>query len=322
MRRMVLSPALPHTAVVTVHYGDPSTTVACLRSLIRHAPGAIAIVSNNGPSSQADELAHAARGLYGDCARLKPGAPLPVGTRAAVIHNPGNRGFAAGCNAGLRAALPQASLTHAWLLNNDATVEAGALKALESMAATHSRAVLGASVVDADKSDKLQVAGGVAYCPATSRIRPAHAGEPLASATALPEPRLDYVYGASLYLPLQLVREAGLLDEGYFLYCEELDLCRRAQALGYSLAWCRECVVRHEVGGSIGREDTGTNTQLAMATWHEARSTLRFTRRHHPALLPTVLAARLLAKPLFLAARGRWRLIPAALGGALAGLTA
>lgn len=310
----------PRIAIIIVHYGDPSTTLHCLRSIASGPHGAAVIVVNNGTEEEGVRIGRAMDGLFAETARLRPDEELPPRADAALVQNGGNRGFAAGCNAGLRAVADNGGITHAWLLNNDAALGPGSLSALAACAASHPRAVIGATVVHADAPDTLQVAGGVRYLPASSRIRPAHQGASLGDVPHLAEPRLDYIYGASMLLPMSAVQAVGMLDEGFFLFYEEVDYCTRAKAAGFPLLWCRDCVIRHERGAGTGREGQASAERLAVTAYHEARSTLRFTRRHHPALLPPVLAARLFAKPLFLAFRRQWRSIPAALRGVLAGL--
>ncbi|MEZ7196959.1 glycosyltransferase family 2 protein [Pseudodesulfovibrio karagichevae] len=312
----------PRIAIIIVHYGDPSATLRCLRSIGGGPHGAAVIVVNNGTQEQGALIAQAMDGLFAEVATLRPDEAMPPHADAALIQGGGNRGFAAGCNAGLRAVSGNGGITHTWLLNNDAALGPGSLSALAACAASHPRAIIGATVVHADAPDRLQAAGGVRYLPASSRIRPAHEGASLGDVPYLADPRLDYIYGASMLIPMQAVRAVGMLDEGFFLFYEEVDYCTRAQAAGFRLQWCRDCVIRHEQGASTGREGKASAERLALTAYHEARSTVRFTRRHHPALLPSVLAARLFAKPLFLAFRRQWRSIPAALRGVLAGLAA
>jgi hypothetical protein len=283
------------------------------------AAGALLIVSNNGTPEQGRELAqYAEKELEGRCLFLDaptdyPDKQPPSDAAVVIIQNSGNHGFAAGCNAGIRLALQRDGTGHIWLLNNDALPEPGALQALLGCAAEHPDAVLGATVIDTHAADGdgpvLQLAGGVRYNPFTTCIHPAHAGAPLNRAEALPEPALDYIYGASLFAPAELFHRAGLLDEAFFLFYEELDLCRRALALGHTLQWCRDARVGHAVSESVGRPDEASREQGGVAAFHEARSLVLFTRKHHPWMLPFTLAARLLAKPLVLAGRGEWHCI-------------
>lgn len=43
---------------------------------------------------------------------------------------------------------------------------------------------------------------------------------------------VDWVSGACLIAPLEIFERVGELDEGYFMYWEDADWCRRAHALG------------------------------------------------------------------------------------------
>ncbi len=236
-----------------------------------------------------------------------------------MLQNPRNNGFAAGCNLGIAAALDR-NAQFVWLLNNDAQICPGAYEALKECAAERPRAIIGATVVDAENRTHIQAAGGVRYCPATTWMTPAHAGEPLEATPQLSEPRMDYIYGASVFLPAAFFRAHEGLDEMVFLYFEELDLCRRAMSEGYALHWCRRCVVLHQGGAATGVTTGRVDTSNAIACFHETRSSVLFTRKHYPWLLPVVLLVRTLGKSCFLAWRRQWALIPSVFRGALQGL--
>ncbi len=194
------------------------------------------------------------------------------------------------------------------------------MEALLKTLAASPKSILGATVVhDKDVGQCIQVAGGVQYTPWLSRIEPNYAGARLEDMAGLSELPMDYIYGASLFAPMSLFDDIGLLDENYFLFYEELDLCLRAKTAGYSLGWCRECVVNHDVSASIGRPETASHHQGRIAAYHEARSTFLFTRKHYPWLLPPVLLLRSLLKPTLLAFRGEWHCIGPALSGLWAG---
>ena len=308
------------TAIILVHYGDVSVTANCLRSLADSAGQAVVIVSNNGTPAQAAQLSAVMEELFGVVRRVDPGEGASPGDRAVLVHNGGNRGFAAGCNSGLRIAVGMPGVDFVWLLNNDTRVEPGSLAALVEEAGACPSAVIGATVVRGDSPDVLQVAGGYRYQSALTRIRPNHAGLPRDLVESAPDLAMDYVYGASMFFSTGLLREVGLLDETFFLFYEELDFCRRAVALGATLRWCRRCVVVHSESAAIGRGRLASVEQKKTAAYHEARSTILFTRKHHPAFIPLVLGVRLIVKPIIQTARGEIRYIPEAVRGAVRGL--
>ena len=316
------------TVAVVVHFGETEITARCLDALADQGPDISVVVSSNGSQEEAQALFdHAAARWPLDAVRLTTEGIDPAHGKDApavtIVHNGGNRGFAAGCNVGVRMALGRPATRYVWLLNNDARPGPGAMEALVREAGEHPRAVLGATVIDAgEDGDRLQLAGGTAYFPATTRIVPQHAAALPADVDSLPEPRLDYVYGASLFASAAMYRDIGLLDEMFFLFYEELDLCRRARKAGYALRWCRDCVVAHLVSASVGRRGSASAEQVRLAAFHEARSTILFTRKHHPFLLPSVLACRTAGKLIALLARGEWNLVGPSMSGLVDGLFA
>ena len=64
------------------------------------------------------------------------------------------------------------------------------------------------------------------------------------------EARVDWLVGAALMLRREVVEQAGMLDEGYFLYSEEMEWCRRIGAHGWQIFYVPTAVVLHHEGGS------------------------------------------------------------------------
>ena len=61
---------------------------------------------------------------------------------------------------------------------------------------------------------------------------------------------VDILQGASLLLRKPLLDKIGLFDETYFMYSEEVDLCRRIQLAGWQLYWVPQSQVVHYGGQS------------------------------------------------------------------------
>jgi len=64
---------------------------------------------------------------------------------------------------------------------------------------------------------------------------------------------VDAVNGAFMLCRAEAVREVGLLDEGYWLYMEDLDWCRRFWDAGWKVFYEPAGVALHVKGGSSGR---------------------------------------------------------------------
>jgi GT2 family glycosyltransferase len=86
--------------------------------------------------------------------------------------------------------------------------------------------------------------------------------------------QVEVLQGASLMLRRQVIDQVGKLDEKYFMYTEEVDLCLRIQQAGWKLFWVPESRIIHYHGGS-----TRQNAEL-MFLWLY-RSKWMYFRKHY-----------------------------------------
>lgn len=322
-------------AVVVVNWNGWADTLECLESLLRSRPGgATVVVCDNGSTDGSPErIRDWAEGRL--CAWTAPDNPLrplshppvpkpvpwaelgaeeaargggPEESPPLVLVRVGeNRGFAAGVNAGLRYVLARGEHDAVWLLNNDTVVHPDALRHLVAeLRRSPDAAMVGSTLLYYDRPDRVQALCGGTYNRWLALPRHVGVMSPAASLPAADEvvPRLAFVTAASMLVPRRFVEEAGLLDEGYFAYFEELDWIGRAGE-GRSLAWAAESVVYHREGASFGNGH-GLSGRSPVAERHFMRNRLRFTRRFAPAAVPTVIFALCVAA-LRRAAVGEWR---------------
>lgn len=96
---------------------------------------------------------------------------------------------------------------------------------------------------------------------------------------------VDWVPGAFSIMPLHVLKEVGYFDESFFLYYEEVDLCKRIQAKGYNIWYWPDVVVVH-LGGESSKTMKALNISAAgkqISLW-QMRSALLFYRKHYGAL--------------------------------------
>lgn len=229
----------PRTAVIIPHAGGGEILTACLASLETAGGGArVWLVDNASPDDSVARARERFRWLE-------------------VLVQPGNLGFAGGCNAGLQAALAEADLDYALLLNNDVEVEAGWLEALEALADGHPRVAAVQprllSIPFAGRLDYSGAAGGLldayGYPYALGRVF-AHCEED--GDNWLEPRRLAWASGTACLLRLSALREVGLLDESFFMHMEEIDLDWRLRLAGWEIASAPTARVRHHSGFSLG----------------------------------------------------------------------
>jgi hypothetical protein len=93
---------------------------------------------------------------------------------------------------------------------------------------------------------------------------------------------VDWVPGAFSIIRAEALAKAGLFDSNFFLYSEEVDLCRRIRAAGFQIWYWPDIVVIH-IGGESSRqvktlEMSSAGSQLSL--WR-MRSSLLYYRKHH-----------------------------------------
>lgn len=92
-------------------------------------------------------------------------------------------------------------------------------------------------------------------------------------ASTLPEKlhKVDWVAGASMLLRWEDFKSVGFMDEGYFLYFEEVDLCFKIGQLGRSIYYAPQSVVVHHVGAATGISDTRKKAPRRPRYWFNSR---------------------------------------------------
>jgi len=229
--------------VVIVSHGAEDLLRRCLRSLEQHPPSAtmrVTVVDSGSADGTPDMVA-----------RQFPGMRL--------IRRD-NIGFSAANNVVLREDAAAAVL----LLNPDTEVYAGALDAvLARLHADERIGMVGCKLVT--ESGELDHAckrsfptplGALAHFTGIGRGRGAAAALSQYRATHLGDDEageVDAVNGAFMLCRAEAVREVGLLDEGYWLYMEDLDWCRRFWQAGWKVFYEPAGVALHVKGGSSGR---------------------------------------------------------------------
>jgi len=285
--------SLDKIAVVIVNYRTAGLVADCLLSLASEPGLHVIVVDNASGDDSIHVLSEAIQTNGWHWVTLKP---LEY-----------NRGFSAGNNAAIRDLLASANPPrYIWLLNPDTVVLPGAAKELIEFLDDHPQVGIAGS--------RLQFPDGKSQTAAfrfpsllgeledTIRIGPvcralARFRVPMTAHNA--NHPCDWVNGASMMIRREVFETVGLMDEGYFLYFEETDFCRRVKQAGWSIWHVPESRVIHLEGQSTGV--TGANQALKPRPkyWFDSRT--RYYRKHHPGMYA------FLADLIWIAAFGAWR---------------
>lgn len=228
-----------------------------------------------------------------------------------LVRSECNLGFAGGNNEGLRRASGRCLL----LLNPDTVTAPKALAELVAFMDSHPQAgYCGPKLVNPDGSHQPSARRfPTPISPAFSmlglavrRPKSRHAIDlhlQLGSEKAF---AADWLSGACLMVRREVIEQVGLLDDGFFLYFEETDWCRRMAAAGWQGWYVPSAQVMHFGGQSVSQAAAvGLFSGNHPVYW--TLSSRRYLRKHHG--WAAAMFSRVLQTTLFgtIWARHAWR---------------
>ena len=191
-----------------------------------------------------------------------------------------NDGFAAGCNAGWRAGGSEYVL----FLNPDARIDpaslerlAGVLDAEPSVAIAAPRILEPDGSLDFSQRRFPRLRSTYAHALFLHRLfrGAAWTSELVEDARAYDRPGSpEWASGACLLVRRVVLEQLAGWDDGFFMYCEDKDLCRRARDAGHDVRFEPAAVVTHEGGASApraGLTPTLATSRVRYACKHERR---------------------------------------------------
>lgn len=194
------------------------------------------------------------------------GTPEMVARDFPAVHpiaRPDNIGFAAANNHAMRAVLETAPPRYFWLLNPDTKLLPGATAALLNAMESHPRVgVAGAKLLYPDGTLQhsafrfpglVQLAFDLFPMPARlyeTRLNGRYPRRLYEGETPF---LVDHPLGAAMMVRTAAVDQVGLMDEGYRIYCEEIDWCWRMRRTGWRALCVPAARVVHHAGRSTGQ---------------------------------------------------------------------
>ena len=285
--------------VLIVNYRTPELTFDCLRSLADERASFpelhTVVVENGSGDSSAEEIS----------AAIAREGWTWVTLRALST----NLGFAGGNNAGIECAKETGDVPeYVLLLNSDTVVRPSAIQALVDFLDSHPKVgIAGSRLEDPDGTYQLstfrfmgiasELEAAISTGLVTRVLGRWMARRPLDGATC----RVDWLAGASFMVRREVLDTVGLLDPGYFMYFEEMDLCLRAARAGWQTWYVSSSRVVHLVGRSSGVTRRDTAPKRLPAYWFESRR--RFFIRNYGRVYACLVDLGWLIGHLFLRAR-------------------
>ena len=196
-----------------------------------------------------------------------------------LIRNKENLGFARAHNRGIAASTGDLVV----LINPDTVVEGDFFEPLEGFFEKNPKVgISGPRIIDPDGELQLSarreisaLSGLLGRTSLLTRLFPKSSlvkrQFPAVTEETSPS-RVDWVSGACMVIRRQTLREIGPLDERFFMYFEDADLCRRARAAGWLVYYLPHVEIIHQTGAS--------SHSRPKSIWRLHKSAFLYHRKH------------------------------------------
>lgn len=252
-------------SIIIVNYYAKNLLKKCLESIFKYEKNTdfeVIVVDN-------DSKDHSQEMVKGNFPHVK------------LIENKRNLGFSHGCNQGIR----ESQGRYILLLNPDTELTSGGFKKMiDFMDSKPEIGICGPRMMDGNGNLQFSCRSFPFYLTAISssqsvlnRIFPKN---PLSRKYLLKDQdhsqtrEVDWVSGSCLLAKREMLEKVGLLDQRFYMYVEDVDLCYRAKKFGFSVFYSPQVVVIHHIGKSTQKR------RFAMLVEHH-RSMYYFYRKHH-----------------------------------------
>ena len=242
----------PLISIITVNYNHSDVTCDLIESLnkISYPNIEIIVIDNCSPDDDPTIIKHKYPNII-------------------LVENPINYGFAAGNNYGLMRARGK----YIMLLNNDTVVTENFIEPLlEKFESDSDIGAISPKIKYFHTPDTIQYAGYTPIDPRTMRNFSIGFNE-VDKGQHDDDRETAYTHGAAMMVPMEVVKEIGMMSYIFFLYYEEADWCARIKNAGYKMFYVHNSLIYH-------KESISTGKLSAMKIYYQNRNRLVFMRRN------------------------------------------
>lgn len=250
----------PKVAVILVDYNGLKDTIECIESIEKSTVQSQIILVDNA------SVENDARTISQQFPEVK------------TIRSELNGGFSAGNNLGIRWALEQ-EYEYIALLNNDTVVAPNMLELLCQYASETS--VSAPKMLYYSKPETIWYGGGKINRKTGNAEHYYMNQEDPGDKTVR---KCDFATGCCIMIPASVFRKVGLLDERFFMYCEDSDFCLRLKENGIGINYVPEAKLWHKVSQSTGGDES------AFSIYYMTRNRILYIKDHQKEFAPTAFA--------------------------------
>lgn len=230
-------------AIIIVNYKTPSLLIDCLSGLLpelEHMNAIVTVVDNHSGDGSVNQISQ----WLAEHDLLK---------KVIVIESPSNSGFSGGNNLGIKSV----NANYYLLLNSDTLIRPGAIKTLVEKTMRIPKAGLISPCLEWPDGNQQESCFNY-HTPVSEFIGSAKTGliTKLFRNFIVAQPISDrpqsynWVSFACVMVKAEVFKTIGLIDEGYFMYFEDVEFCHRAKQAGWEIMYEPSAHVVHLRGGS------------------------------------------------------------------------
>ncbi len=275
--------------VILLNYKTQKMTADAMhrtRQAMRGLDGDILIVDNDSGDGSFEYLQNELKNL-----NSKDGL-----AQCSIVQSDHNGGYGYGNNVGIRLGLSRDDYDYFYIQNSDAFPSDDAISHLKDFLDENPTAGFAGSHLHGEDghphsaqfrfpSLASELEGSANFGPITKILKRYQV--PILDLPGTKPTQVDWIAGASIMVRKQVFEDVGLFDENYFLYFEEVDLCRRSREKGWTTHYVPLSTVVH-----LGSVSTGMGTWRRIPQyWLDSR--LYYYQKHFGKLY-AVLATMLL----------------------------
>src|SRR6476659_2829434 len=240
-------------SIITVNYNQPNATIDLLLSIKKHYQNQIEVILVDNASDVNNEI------------EFKNAFPDLI-----YLRSERNLGFAGGNNLGINIS----SGDYIFLLNNDTEIIAGCIEVLMKEFEKNPKiGLLSPLIIYDDDRTIIQYAGYTALNYLTARNSQIGQFEKNVGQYDGLSYETGFCHGAAVMCRKESLKIAGLMDESYFLYYEELDWCEKFKQIGKTINFTGKTHIYHKESISVGKESI-------VKTYFMTRNRMLFIRRN------------------------------------------
>jgi len=244
----------PKVCIIILNYDGLLDTIECLRSIqkITYPNYKVLVVDNGSKGNDAEVI----RKEFRDLVR--------------VIKIEKNIGFTGGANVGIRFA-HSFGVSYVLLLNNDVIVDPNFLTEMVNVSENDSKiGIVGPKIYYQEKHNLIYSAGG--------RVNFFTGITPNIGAREIDEGQFDTIkevdYVGMLLIRVKTIQKIGLLDDIYFTYYSDTDLCSKALRAGYKVVYAPKAKIWHK-----GHDDK-TSSEKETVLYYMTRNRILFEKKN------------------------------------------